>query len=342
MKSNRILSACMALVMLFGMAFTMSGTAAAAEKTVDVRVNGYLVKFPDQKPYINEDQRTLIPVRFVAEALGAEVNWNAEFQGAEIKKGNLTIQLPIGSKEMKVIEGDKTRIVTMDTEAIKTNGRTLVPIRFVAEAMGAWVSYAPAFSTVEIYDDVLTPDEINELQALPFKWDFLDEMKGYQAGNSTFENLHEYGFRNCGNIKVPVTFKNPYDGTTWVNGEGTSEELANLFVRFMQNSTVERYTSESYGASASFRTDASCLFTSPSSTFADHPFINYGYLTITFDDDANIAKYKQLYNTTEFGNIQPGKSYTYIIESIWMINVATGIPWNMGRFERTNGAYNHW
>lgn len=44
------------------------GTALAGPKTAssatDVRVNGYLVEFPDEKPFVNSDNRTMIPVRF--------------------------------------------------------------------------------------------------------------------------------------------------------------------------------------------------------------------------------------------------------------------------------------
>lgn len=329
---------------ILAIAALCSVTAFAAEgKEVNVRVNGYLVDFPDQKPYINADKRTLIPVRFVAEALGADVSWNAEFQGAEIKKDGITIQLPIGSQDMTVIKNGETEIVKLDTEAIKANGRTLVPIRAVAETLGAWVSYASAYATVEIYDDVLTPDEINELHSLPINkfWQISDEMKPL-IGNATYENLHEYAFSKL-KFAIHYTFRNRYTDETWDSDTGTVEELSNLYTEYIPNGMAEYFTIESCGAHASFRTDASCMFTSPAgSDVFGHPYINYGYLTITFDKEADIERYKSFLNTSDFGNIKPGGTYTYIIESIWMLNVASGGGWNMGYFDRTNGKMKHW
>ncbi|MFY9378227.1 MAG: stalk domain-containing protein, partial [Peptococcia bacterium] len=60
------------------MLLLISGTTVAmAANTVTVYVDGVRVNFPNQKAYINSDNRTLVPVRFVSEALGADVEWNA-------------------------------------------------------------------------------------------------------------------------------------------------------------------------------------------------------------------------------------------------------------------------
>ena len=63
MKRNRIL----ATILLVAMVCTMSfGTALAGPKTAssatDVRVNGYLVEFPDEKPFVNSDNLSLIHI----------------------------------------------------------------------------------------------------------------------------------------------------------------------------------------------------------------------------------------------------------------------------------------
>ncbi|MFY9174250.1 MAG: stalk domain-containing protein, partial [Peptococcia bacterium] len=63
------------LIVLF--LLVASTTVAMAANTVTVYVDGVRVNFPDQKAYINSDNRTLVPVRFVSEALGADVEWNA-------------------------------------------------------------------------------------------------------------------------------------------------------------------------------------------------------------------------------------------------------------------------
>ncbi|MGN1004335.1 MAG: copper amine oxidase N-terminal domain-containing protein [Oscillospiraceae bacterium] len=320
--------------------------AAAEDAAVNVRVNGYLVNFPDQKPIVDKNDRTLIPVRFVAEELGADVSWDGKLNAAVIEKDGLTITVPIGSKELTVTDASgKTTNVAMDTEAVLENSRTLVPIRFVAEAMGAWVSYSSSFRTVQIYDDVLTPEEINELHSIPFDWDFNASKLKYKNSATTFEDLNECSFTEVvfkSYSSNGITLKNVYDGQVWNSKKDSCEELTNMYVRFARNSVAELFTSKEYGVKATYRTDASCVFTSPASTAEGGADIIYGYLTITFDKDADIARYKKRFSGADFGNIQPGKSYTYIIESRWMLNVVAKIPQQMGVWNRTNGISDNW
>ena len=75
-----------------------------------VRVNGYLVEFPDEKPFVNSDNRTMIPVRFVTEALGAKVSWSSKQNAAIIEKDGVKIALPVGRNEMTVTRDGKESI----------------------------------------------------------------------------------------------------------------------------------------------------------------------------------------------------------------------------------------
>lgn len=90
-------------------------------------------------PYIDESNRTMVPVRFIAEQLGASVHWNDKDKEVTIISGNRTIIMTIGSKSYKI--NDEIKI--MDTAAvIKENwNRTMVPIRFVVEALGKAVEW---------------------------------------------------------------------------------------------------------------------------------------------------------------------------------------------------------
>ena len=157
----------LSLVCLFSLgtqAFAASETPAAP----DVRVNGYIVRFTDAEPFINADSRTMMPLRAVTEAMGAEVSWNDNTQSAIIEKNGIKITIPIGSKSFTILEGGKTRTVVMDTKAIILNGRTYVPIRYVAEAIGAYVDYSDTGFIVGIWDDVLTAAQIETLRAYPY------------------------------------------------------------------------------------------------------------------------------------------------------------------------------
>ena len=154
------------LLLILTLLFTCS-SLALADTAPEVRVNADLVSFPDAQPFIDEANRTMMPVRFITEDMGASVTWDKTTQTATITKDGVTVEVTIGQKELKVTEAGASRTVVMDTVAVLSQDRTYVPIRFVAEALGAWVGYSDYYKTVVINDDVLTPDEIDRLQSYP-------------------------------------------------------------------------------------------------------------------------------------------------------------------------------
>ncbi|MBR6523367.1 MAG: copper amine oxidase N-terminal domain-containing protein [Clostridia bacterium] len=82
-------------------------------------------------PYITND-RTLVPIRFVAENLGAEVLWEEGWKYCIIKKGDKEIKLNFNSAEFE-INGEKT---VFDAPVELKFDRTMVPLRFVSEQLG--------------------------------------------------------------------------------------------------------------------------------------------------------------------------------------------------------------
>ncbi len=110
---------------------------------VSVKVNGEFIGAPDAIPYIDENNRTQIPVRYVSEALGAEVEWIGETRTVLITKEDQIISLTIDSKKIELMdsEGTVTRSINMDTAATIKNSRTFVPVRFVSEALGQKVEW---------------------------------------------------------------------------------------------------------------------------------------------------------------------------------------------------------
>ena len=142
MKKNLARILCLVLAMTTLLATGAMAASATAATGPDVRVNGELVDFPDGQPYVDANSRTMIPVRFVTEALGAKVSWDGPNQTAVIEKDGTTVKIKIGSTDLTVIKSGKTSTVKMDTAAVVKDGRTYVPIRFVAEALGAEVVYS--------------------------------------------------------------------------------------------------------------------------------------------------------------------------------------------------------
>ncbi len=100
----------------------------SAENEITVTVNGSSVAF-DQPPVIEND-RTLVPLRAIFEALGAEVDWNDETRTVTAEKNDVKISLTIDNAYMKVGEEN----VKLDTPAKIINDRTMVPVRAISEA----------------------------------------------------------------------------------------------------------------------------------------------------------------------------------------------------------------
>ena len=146
----------------------MLSTSAFAAQNVDLKVtvDDTLVEFPDAKPFADDNNRTLIPVRFVTEAMGADVSWDQASQTAIIEKNGTKVEITIGKKDIKVTKDGSTKTVTMDTVAVAKDERTFVPIRFVAEALGAYVDYSDLYKAVEIVmPEEVTADEIKRLRS---------------------------------------------------------------------------------------------------------------------------------------------------------------------------------
>lgn len=334
------------LALLTCMSLMTLPASAATERVVKVRVNGYLVNFPDQQPYVNSDGRTLIPVRFVAETLGATVYWDRGIQGAVIEKDGMKIELPIGKTEMTVTHADgKVEVITMNTAAVLKNGRTLVPIRFVAEAMGCYVDFSSAYQTVQIYKDVLTPAEIKEIRQLASGNEWCDEKLNLKNSSTPWANINEHAFQefkfdwdNSVYMDYIPTPNDPNCGG-WNNKTGTKEQLANYIIRRARANVATTFFSQMYGAKATFRTDASAITTNTSED-TTHPYVIYGYLTVTFDKNADIAGYKKMNRTATnvMTNVQPGKSYTYLVEAHMLPSATMRYPLCMQVWNRTGGA----
>src|SRR2546423_7318430 len=134
------------LTNLIGVAAVLSlGVSAAQAQDIRVRVNGERVNFYGTQPRV-VDGRVLVPLRGVLEQMGATVDWMASTQTVVATRGRTEIDLPIGSRTATV----GGREVTLDVPAMTIAGSTMVPLRFVSEALGADVAWSGATNTVNI------------------------------------------------------------------------------------------------------------------------------------------------------------------------------------------------
>ena len=88
-------------------------------------------------PPIIEDGSTLVPMRFLFEQMGADVEWNSETQTATATLDNTVVTFSIDNINAEV---NKTS-ATMDVPARLINGKTMVPLRFLSENMGYTVEW---------------------------------------------------------------------------------------------------------------------------------------------------------------------------------------------------------
>lgn len=130
---------------LLGIAVLLSLVAARPAEAIDVEVNGRPIHFADARP-VQVNGRVLIPLRHVAESLGAVVRWDAASRTVSGSRGDRSFTLPIGSRTA-FVKGEPVRL---DTPASVRFGRTMVPLRFVAEALGADVAWHAAQRLVSV------------------------------------------------------------------------------------------------------------------------------------------------------------------------------------------------
>lgn len=116
---------------------TTTQSITVDKNEVRVVVNGKQVAF-DQKPVI-ENSRTLVPMRAIFEALGAEVTWDNDTRSVlAVSESGTKITLMIDSKNMLVNGKD---MVVLDVPAKIMGSRTMVPLRAISEAFNCKVEW---------------------------------------------------------------------------------------------------------------------------------------------------------------------------------------------------------
>ncbi|MEL7647847.1 MAG: copper amine oxidase N-terminal domain-containing protein [Sedimentibacter sp.] len=99
----------------------------------------------DTPPVIKEG-RTLIPVRAISEAMGADVDYNSEEQTVTITKDGKVIVFSLAEGTVSVNESE----AAIDVPAEIMNNRTMVPLRFIAEQLGLTVEWDQELETITI------------------------------------------------------------------------------------------------------------------------------------------------------------------------------------------------
>lgn len=141
---------------LAGGAVFMAVSLASAQPMISTELNGSRINF-DQPP-VMQDGRVLVPLRGIFENLGADVVYTPANKTIKATADGQTVELTLGQRQAFV----NGRQMYLDVPADTINGRTMVPLRFVSEAMGADVKWRSASRTVAITRDPIDPSTVGD------------------------------------------------------------------------------------------------------------------------------------------------------------------------------------
>ena len=137
--------------------------AKAETPSVSINLDGAYLDFKDVKP-TSRNGRTMVPIRLLAEALGADVGWIQATAQVTLTRANTNIVLTQGSKTAYV----NGKPMEMDVAPYTLDGRTMIPVRYISEFFGQTVTWDGASSCVYITEDKSVAGDSNlEAWALP-------------------------------------------------------------------------------------------------------------------------------------------------------------------------------
>ena len=137
---------------------------------LSVQLNGAYVHFADAQPE-KVNGRVMVPFRAIAEALGAEVDYNAGAITA--KKNGETLSFALGGKQLTITDDSTGKVIkttAVDSAPYKKGGRTYVPVRFFAEAFGLTVQWDQDMQTAVLYDRAALVSDIDSKFTVLNKW----------------------------------------------------------------------------------------------------------------------------------------------------------------------------
>jgi hypothetical protein len=152
-------------LLMLGALLSASTVQAAAETPITVTIDNRLLTF-DQPP-ISVNYRTLVPFRGILEALGATVTWDEATGNIKAIRNtdHLTIEMKL-NETTAFVNGKTTEL---DVAPAIANGRTMVPVRFLAESLGAIVRWDNPKQQVQIRTD--KPIEGRTMKQIRERWE---------------------------------------------------------------------------------------------------------------------------------------------------------------------------
>ncbi len=199
------------IVIILCFIFFVAPAAALGAVNYDV-ANMYEVFFPDQKILLDENNRTLVPVRFVIEQLGAEVSWDSAKNQVTVAYKEEFIYITAGSDQAVRITNGKSREYSMGTTAILVNGRIMVPLRFLSGVMGFHIVWEERIGAV-----IVNHRMVINLSDSPLNLAYLTEPEKTGVSVTDFHILQDVYFAGD-TLKTQVDLQNNdyLEKTVWL------------------------------------------------------------------------------------------------------------------------------
>ncbi|WP_236838910.1 stalk domain-containing protein [Caldalkalibacillus salinus] len=138
------LIASLALICIF---IPFTDTEVSAAEQTSVKVDGQAVVFPDTQPTVSQG-RTLVPLRPIVEAMGADVQWDSDNRVAHIAmEGQAELSVPVDYQYVQLDTQGESAAIKIDVPAQVLHGRTMVPLRVIGESLGYRVNWDSQTST---------------------------------------------------------------------------------------------------------------------------------------------------------------------------------------------------
>ena len=171
------------------MTIGMSVPALAAD--INVTVDNRPVAWTDTKPFIDENSRTLVPLRPIAKALGLEVAWNDDTNTASFTDSETTVEFVVGSNEYHAFLNhfDMHTYLEMDTTPVIRDSRIFAPARYLAESFQYVVGWNQTTQTVLITKETAPDEEVIVTPIVPEGFKYVAEPMVTDAGMAAVSTI---------------------------------------------------------------------------------------------------------------------------------------------------------
>lgn len=221
MKRTALMAICLAIALCLPSSFswTESDIAQASQKPIRIELEGK--ELPLAAPAYIEQGSTFVPVREIAEALGATVTYDK-------KNGERTILLTKGEREALLTIGSKQMLAQGRTTALTAAPRTVssitfVPLRAISEALGTVVAWDGLTRTVHI-------DKPLELPAIGTEEKLIELFKSIPTPNSTIMTLPGFSVQDRGEVSLDSPAATATEASQEAGMSGTDHSRTNIQV----------------------------------------------------------------------------------------------------------------